>query len=415
MWTYAAIAAALVALAGAAWAIRAAARRLARTGALRGRPAARLAVAAVGGPREEASSVVLSLGLGLTVLAAIGQIDSNLRGAIRQGLPEVAPSYFFLDIQPDQVEGFESILAADPGVTRLETAPMLRGTLTGINGRPAAEVAGDHWILNGDRGLTYAATPPEGTVITEGEWWPEGYSGPPLVSFAADEGAELGLSLGDTVTVNVLGREITLTIASFREVSFEDAGIGFVMLTDPAALAAAPHSAIATVYTEPEAEGRVLREVATAYPNVTAIAVSDAIERVAAIVDGLAGAIRAGAAATLVTGLMVLIGAAAAAEGARVYEAAVLKTLGASRATILSSFALRSALLGAAAGLVALAAGCLGAWAVLTLVMDGTYAVAWTNAAAIILGGIGATLAAGLTFAWRPLAARPARVLRGRE
>ena len=415
VYTAGAVAAALLALTAAAWAIRWLAGRAAGARALRGRTALRLAVGSVAGPRAEVGAVVLSLGLGLTVLAAIGQIDTNLRQSIAEELPEVAPSYFFVDIQPDQVAGFRERLDADAGVSRVEAAPMLRGVITGIRGRPAAEVAGEHWVLQGDRGLTYAATPPEGTEITEGEWWPEGYAGPPLVSFSDEEGRELGLAIGDEITVNVLGRDVTATVASFREVSFETAGIGFVMLMDPAALSGAPHTWIATVYAEPEAEAPILRDLAGAYPNITAIRVRDAIARVSDVLDGLAAAIRYGASMTLLTGFVVLIGAAAAGEGARVYEAAVLKTLGASRATILGSFALRSGLMGAAAGLVALGAGCLGAWAVVTFVMESSYDVAWGNAMLIVGGGIGATLLAGLLFAWRPLAARPAQVLRARE
>ena len=109
-------------------------------------------------------------------------------------------------------------------------------------------------MLSGDRGVTYAATPPAGTVITEGDWWPADYAGPPLMSFAAEEGREMGLKLGDALTVNILGRDLTATIASFRKVEFETMGINFLILIDPAALAGAPHTHIATVYATPEAE-----------------------------------------------------------------------------------------------------------------------------------------------------------------
>ena len=414
-YTAGAVAGALLVLAGAAWLVRRIARASSGARALHGRTALRLAVGSVGGPRAEAGAVVLSLGLGLTVLAAVGQIDRNLRDSIAQELPEVAPSYFFVDIQTDQLDGFYDRVETDPGVSRVEGAPMLRGVITQIDGRPAAEVAGEHWTLQGDRGVTYAAEPPEGTEITEGEWWPAGYDGPPLVSFADEEARELGLGIGSEITVNILGRDIVAEVSSFREVTFETAGIGFIMLMNPGALAAAPHTHIATVYAEEEAEAAILRDLAAAYPNITAIRVKDAIDRVSEVLDGLAAAIRYGASITLLTGFVVLIGAAAAGEGARVYEAAVLKTLGASRATILRSFALRSGLMGAAAGLVALAAGCLGAWAVVTFVMESSYAVAWGNAIGVVLGGIAATLAAGMLFAWRPLAARPAQVLRARE
>ena len=412
LWTAGGVAGALAVLSVAAMGVRWVARRSGR--AARGRPALRAALAAIGGPRAETGAVVLSLGLGLTVLAAIGQVDTNLRSAISRDLPEVAPSFFFLDIQSDQLEGFRDLLSAAPGVGEVESAPMLRGILTRINGRPAEEVAGEHWVLQGDRGLTYAAAPGNST-ITAGTWWPEDYSGPPLVSFATNEGEEMGLELGDVLTINVLGRDLDATVANFREVPFETAGIGFIMTLDPAALAGAPHTHIATVRADPEAEGRILRDVAGAFPNVTAIAVKDAIERVSDVLSSLAAAIRVGAGATLLTGFVVLIGAAAAGEGARTFEAAVLKTLGAPRGTILRSFALRAALLGLAAGLVALAAGCLGAWAVITFVMEGEYRIAWVNAVVVVAGGAALTLLAGLLFAWRPLAARPAGVLRARE
>ncbi|PYE84815.1 ABC transporter permease [Pseudoroseicyclus aestuarii] len=412
VWTAGGIAGALAVLALAAQVMRWLAR-LARPLA-KGRPALRLALAAITARGGETTSVVLSLGLGLSVLAAVGQIDGTLRRAITQEVPAIAPSYFFVDIQPDQIEGFRARLADDPAVTSVDAAPMLRGVVTQINGQPAQEVT-DSWVVQGDRGLTYSAAPPEGTTLTAGTWWPEDYDGPPLVSFSAEEAGEIGLSLGDTVTIDILGRPITAEIASFREVNFETMGIGFVMAMNPAALAGAPHSWIATVYAEQEAEGRILRDLAEAYPNITAIRIRDAIETVSRVVEGIAGAARYGALATLLTGALVLIGAASSGVRARRQEAAVLKTLGASRGRILCSFALRAGLLGAAAGLVALGAGILGGWAVARFVLETEFTVIWPNALVVVLGGALASLLAGLGFALGPLAARPARVLRAQD
>lgn len=413
LWAAGGVAGALLVLALAARGLRWAAARLARRRAVRGRPALRGALAALAGPREEAGAVVLSLGLGLTVLAAIGQVDRNLQGFVRGALPDVAPAFFFVDIQPGQMDAFARTVAGR-GATGIETAPMLRGIITGIGGRPAEEVAGGHWVLQGDRGVTYAAAP-EGREVVEGAWWPEDHAGPPQVSFSAEEGAELGLEIGTALTVNILGRDIEAEIAAFHEVDFATGGIGFVMVMNPAALAGAPHTWIATAQAAPEDEAGILRALGEALPNVTAISVRDAVTRAADVIAGVAGAIRAGALVSLVTGFAVLLGAAAAGIGARVFEAAVLKTLGAERRTILASFALRSALLGAAAGAVALIAGCIGAWAVITYVMQGEYEIAWANALAIVLGGAAMTLVAGLAFAWKPLAARPAGVLRARD
>ena len=403
---------ALAVLALAALALRLAARRLARSSTARGRPALRAALAAIGGPMGDALPVILSLGLGLSVLAATGQIDWNLRRAIATDLPDRAPAFFFVDIQPDQIGPFLDLVNADPAVTGTETAPMLRGVITRINDRPAREVAGDHWVVRGDRGITHAATPGGKTRITAGTFWPPDYTGEPQVSFSAKEGAELGLKLGDRITVNILGRDITATLTSFREVDFSNAGMGFVMTLNPSALAGAPHTHIATVYAPPEAEAAILREVTKTWPNITAIRIREAVDRVAEALSAIATATAWAAAGTLLTGFIVLIGAAAAGERARIHEAAILKTLGATRARILASFALRAGLLGAAAGVVAVAAGGIAGWAVMRFVMEADFVFEPVSALAIVAGGVLANLLAGLAFAARPLSARPAQVLR---
>ncbi|MCE8510484.1 FtsX-like permease family protein [Ruegeria pomeroyi] len=413
LWTLGGIAGALLLLAVAAGAVRALSRAAAPLA--RGRPALRWALASISSPRQGAAPVMLSLGLGLSVLAAVGQIDGTLRNAISGNLPDVAPSYFFVDIQRDQMPGFTARLRNDPGVSRIESAPMLRGIITRINDLPAREVAGNHWVLRGDRGVTYSAELPDTTRLTEGAWWPEDYAGPPLISFAAEEAAEMGLQLGDTLTVNILGRDITARISSFREVDFSTAGMGFIMAMNPAALSGAPHSHIATVYADEATEAAILRDLASSYPNITAIRVRDAIDRASGLLAGLASATSYGAGVSLLTGFLVLIGAAAAGQGARIYEAAVLRTLGASRRRILLSLALRSALLGAAAGTIALAAGILGGWAVSRFVFETSFSVIWPSALTIVLGGVSAVLGASLVFSLSPLATRPARVLRARE
>lgn len=412
VWTIAGIGTAFVVLVAAAALIR----RVARSAAarVRGRPGLRAALASMGSARGEATPVVLSIGLGLTVLATVGQTDANLRAAIARDLPDVAPAFFFIDIQPDQLQPFLDRTRGDPGVSRVDTAPMLRGIITRINDRPAREVAGDHWVLRGDRGVTFGDDPGP-SPVTEGQLWQAGYDGPPQISFAAEEGAEMGLKLGDRLTVNILGRDIEAEITSFRAVDFSTAGIGFVILMNPAALRGAPHTSIATVYAEEASEAGLVADIARDAPNVTAIRVRDAIDRVAAALGSLAAVTAYGASATLATGFAVLIGAAAAGQSARVYEAAVLKTLGATRLQVMASFALRSALLGAAASLVAVVAGAVASWAVMTFVMDSSYAFEPVSALMIVGGGALLTLLAALGFMVAPLARRPAGVLRSAE
>jgi putative ABC transport system permease protein len=230
------------------------------------------------------------------------------------------------------------------------------------------------------------------------------------MSFAAEEARRWASRIGDTMTLNILGRDLTATIANFREVEFETMGINFLIVLDPGALAGAPHTHIATVYAEAEAEAPLLRDLAGAYPNITAVSVREAIDRVSEALDGLTAATRWAAGITLLTGFVVLIGAAAAGERRRTYEAAVLKTLGATRGRILASFALRSAMLGAAAGHrrdPRRRARRLGGHDLRD--GRGSYRFEPVSAVLIVTGRRAASLLAGLAFALRPLAARPAQ------
>ncbi|MCY4197969.1 MAG: drug:proton antiporter [Rhodobacteraceae bacterium] len=412
LWTAVGLIGSLIVLGFMATCVRRAARHLGRSGFLRNLTELRLAMGSIGGPHSDAGPAILSLGLGLTILAAVGQIASNLETTISRNIPERAPSYFVIDIQNHQFDSFTRLVNSAHRVSQLDTAPMLRGIISRINGVDAIEAAGPHWVLRGDRGVSYAAHPPEGTVITAGEWWPETYSGKPLVSFADDEARELGLRINDILTLNILGRDIDVQVANFREVEFESMGIGFVMIVNPAAIAAAPHTHIATIYAEGDDNQTLFRQIASTFPNVTIISVAEGIARAAQILNGLATAITYGSGVTLATGLVVLIGTAAAGERRRIYEAAILKTLGATRRRILTALALRAAILGIAAGLVATVAGGIAGWAVLTFVMDSAYQFKPIAAAVIVLAGGMASLVASLLFAWRPLQVKPSRILR---
>ncbi len=414
-WVVAGVALALAVLRVVAEGVRRLAARLATMNAVRGRPVLRLALSGLGGPGGEVRSAVLALGLGLTTLAAIGQIDHNLRAAIGQELPERAPAFFLIDIQSHQLEGVLAALEGVEGIGEVSTAPMLRGIVTQLAGVPAGEAEIDPeaaWILRGDRGVSYAAAPPQGTELLAGDWWDASYAGPPLVSFSEEHARELRIGIGDTISVSILGREITAEIASLRRVDFSDLGINFLMIFDPGAFAGAPHTHIATVYAPPSAEGAILSAIGRAYPNVTAVGVREAIGRVSEGLGQIAAAARWASLVTIAVGLVVLLGAAAAGARARTYEASVLKVIGATRPRILEALALRSALTGAAAGFVAILFGAAAAWGVITFVLDADFAFEPVSAVAVVVGGAMASLLAGLVFAWPALAARPARILR---
>jgi putative ABC transport system permease protein len=378
-------------------------------------PGLRLALANLYRPGAPTASVVMSLGLGLTVLVAIALIEGNLLTEVRERLPENAPSYFFLDIQPDQVATFDHLVATTPGVLGSERVPSLRGRITRLDGVPVekARVAPEaQWAIRSERGLTYAATLPRGSRVVEGAWWPADYHGPPLVSFDEELAHGMGLKVGDTITVNVLGREVTARIANLRRIEWLSLGINFTLVFAPGILEGAPHTFLATVRAAPIREEQLERVVTDALPNVSAIRVRDALAAVGRIFESIAEAVRLTAGVTLLAGTLVLAGAIAAGHRRRVYDAVVLKVLGATRRDITRAFLLEYGLLGAITAMVSAILGTLAAWLVLTRVMHADWLFLPTSVLATAALATLLTIVLGFVGTWRALGAKAAPLLR---
>ena len=378
-------------------------------------PGLRLALANLYRPGAPTAGVVASLGLGLTVLVAIALIEGNIGDTIDERLPEHAPSFFFIDIQPDQVAAFDALVKATPGVSQMARVPSLRGRLVKLNGVPIEQAVVKpeaQWAAQSERGLTYTATPPEGARIVAGQWWPADYRGPTLVSMDAEVAKGMGLGIGDTVTVDVLGREVTATIASLREIDWTSLGINFVLVFSPGILDGAPQMHIATARVPPETETALERAVTDRFPNVSAIPVKDALAALSQIIGAIATALRATAAITLLAGTLVLAGAVAAGHRRRVYEAVVLKVLGATRRDVTRAFLIEYGLLGLATAALAALLGTVAAYLVLTRIMhqDWTFLPAATLSTAMLATVL--TLAVGYIGTWRALGAKAAPYLR---
>lgn len=346
--------------------------RIARNWPRPAAPWARLGLGNLHRPGAPGPLMLVSVGLGLSTLAAVAMIQGNLRNQVVAQMPTRAPSFFFIDIQSNQLATFTALLGATPGVAEVKHVPSLRARIVAVNGVPAERVVATpdtQWALRGDRGLTYTATPPEGTQLTAGAWWAADYAGPPLVSFDGQLAAGWGVKLGDTIRINVLGRDIDLTVANLRQISWRTLGINFALITSPGLLAQAPHTHIATVRANPDVQGALLRAVGDALPNVTGIRVEDVLRSVAAVLDQLAVALTATGGVTLVAGILVLAGAVAAGQARRVREAVLLKTLGASRAQIRAAWLTEFGALGLAAGVLAAAVGSAAAWGVVRFVL----------------------------------------------
>jgi putative ABC transport system permease protein len=408
-----------VLLRGIASVVMALARRAPRSGLTM----VRLAVANIHRPGTLTPSVVLSLGLGLAVLVTITQIDGNLRRQFMAALPERAPSFYFIDIPSSVSDRFTAFLKQQAPQAKIEDVPMLRGRIVAARGVKAEDLKPAHdaeWVLQSDRGLTYTGEVPKGSKVVEGKWWGPDYKGPPLVSFEKKLADGLGLKLGDTVVVNVLGRDITATISNMRSVDWQNLGINFVLVFSPNAFRGAPHTHIATL-TEPHdsaAQGHavsdtaIVKAVADAFPMVTSVRVREALETIGTVVTNLVMAIRGASAVTLISAILVLGGALAAGHRHRVYDAVILKTLGATRLRLLGAYALEYLMIGAATAVFGVAAGSVAAWLIVTRLM--TLGFAWQagSAAVVVLVALIVTVGLGLAGTLVALSQKPASVLR---
>jgi len=375
----------------------------------------RLALANLHRPGAPTGSVVMSLGLGLTVLVTVALIESNLGRQITKSLPERAPGYFFIDIQNDQVTAFEKTVSKVSGFREMRRTPMLRGRVTRLDGETAKSenvAENGRWILRGDRGVTWARELPEGETIVAGDWWPTDYTGPQLVSLSANSAAALGLGIGDTITINILGRNVTGEIANLRDVRWGTLRMNFLFMFSPGVLENAPQTHLATVHADPEREAGIETAVAAAFPNVTTIRVRDVLETVNGFLGKLGLAIRMTAGIAIIAGTLVLAGAVAAGHRRRVYDSVVLKVLGATRRRIIGTLLLEYGLLGVITALIASVIGSFAAWAVVTKVMKFDFSFDPLAVVAAALIAIVVTLALGFYGTWRALGQKAAPLLR---
>ncbi len=375
----------------------------------------RLALSNIHRPGSNAGSVVVSLGLGLSVLIAVALIEGNLSHQVNERLPKQAPAFFFIDIQPDQVADFDATVTGFAGTSGFKRMPSLRGRIVEIDGVPVEQAnvsAESRWAINGDRALTSSATLTEGSIITDGHWWPDKYSGPPLISLDKGLAKGFGVGLGDTLTLNVLGRRISGTIASLREIDWRSLRFDFAIIFAPGPLEGAPHTHIAAVEAPAALEDELEEAVASKFTNITAIRVREALAAASGILAGIGQAVRGTSLITILAGALVLAGTIAAGQRRRIYTSVVFKVLGATRASLLKAFVIEFGILGLTTGVVAAAIGTLTSWAVMVFLMQSDWiflpaVVSWTVAICLLV-----TISAGFFGTWRALGEKASSHLR---
>ncbi len=407
----AAVAGVLLVLAGFGWVVRRGAARLPRPR----RPLLRLAIAALYRPGARTGTLVVALGLGLTLFVLLAAIRTSIDANIARTVPQRAPALFALDVPPAREAEFRRVVEGVAIHPVIRTVPAMRGTITGYGTTRVADLKtlpDGAWALRGERGLTYSATLPEGSELTAGKWWPRDYAGPPLVSIDARLADVLALKIGDPISYSLLGVERSARIASSRRISWDTLGFNYVMVFSPNAIEDAPHNLAATIDLAPGQEGMVMRALLPRFPSVSVIEVRGVIGQIRDIVSQMATAITAAASVAILAGIAVLIGAIAAAREARTYDGVILRTLGATRLQVLGVQALEYAFLSIVLSALALLLGLGGAWYVVTQLFSFEWLPDYAVVLATLVGGAAMTMAIGLLGAWPILGARPASALR---
>jgi putative ABC transport system permease protein len=378
----------------------------------------RLAIANIYRPGALTPTVVMSLGLGLAVLVTITQIDGNLRRQFLAALPDRAPSFYFIDIPAGDADRFSAFLKQTAPGSTVEEVPMLRGRIVAARGVQAEDLkpsTDSEWVLQSDRGLTATGEIPKGSKIVEGKWWGPDYDGPPLISIEKKIADGLKLGIGDEIVVNVLGRDIPARIGNMRTIDWQGLGINFVLVFSPNTFKGAPHTHIATLTeAHPDAAGdaAIIKSVADAFPMVTTVRVREALETIGTVITNLVLAIRGASAITLISAMLVLGGALAAGHRHRVYDAVILKTLGATRARLLGAYALEYLMIGLATAVFGVIAGSVAAWLIVTRLMTLSFVWQAGSAAIVVAAALFVTVGLGLLGTLLALNQKPAAVLR---
>jgi putative ABC transport system permease protein len=377
----------------------------------------RQAVANVYRPGSHAGVVLVSLGLAVMLIVAVALLEQSLRAELKDRGPERSPAFFFIDIQPDQVPPFTR-LVTDLARHAPELTPVVRSRLAAINGAAVADdprqKREEIWYLSREYVLTWAAEPPAHNNVTAGRWWTaEEARAEPLISVEEEIAKNLGVAIGGTLGFDVQGVTVQARVVNLRRVDWQSFNTNFFVIFSQGALDGAPSTWIATARAAPSNEGAVQSAVTAAFPNVTAIPVREVLERIAAVLDQIALAIRLLAGVSIATGLIVTAGALGVSRHQRLYQSVILKTLGATRGFVASVFAVEYALLGAAAGLCGGILAAALAWGVCRWALD----IGWAGSPLTVAGGFAAAtlLALGVGFlgTFRLLGKKPLGVLRG--
>jgi putative ABC transport system permease protein len=353
-----------------------------------------------------------AFGIGLMVLLLLTLVRTGLLEQWRATLPEDAPNRFLINIQPQEADGVREFLAERFG--RGELVPLIRARITAINGQPVAEMSfaapRAQAFIDRESNLSTARRPSPDNRVVAGRWWPSGDEAE--VSVEVDFARDLGISLGDRMEFDIAGERLDVKVTSLREVQWDSFNPNFFMLFPPGLMEGYPLTYISSIYVDRARRGDVL-ELVRGYPSVTVIDVEAAIEQVRDVMDQASLAVQYVFLFALGAGILVMLAVVQSTREERLYESAMLRTLGARRRVVLAGVAVEFAALGVISGVLA-AAGASGvAWLLarrvfqLEFIADPLVWVAGLLAGLLVVGGTG--VLATRTVVTHP----PVNVLRG--
>ena len=344
-------------------------------------------------PGHQTDVILLAVGLGAFFILGVRGLEANLVRDFSLQLGDDAPDIFLLDVQQDQRARVTRIIdehnGAMPGPTMM---PVLHARVTGVRGAEVQlegvqDVRGRGGLAR-EYTVTYRAHTEANEQIVEGRWWSEPVPGAlPEVSIEQEVRDRYDIQVGDEMRFDILGRVVRARVASVRRVDFREfRSGGFVFVFRPDTFAGAPHSYMGTAQgpVDAAARGRMIASIVRESPNVTVVDLREVLQTF----RGIAGAVTKGVTAVgglvLVSGLLILIGAVSATKFRRVYEVAILRTLGAGSGVVAAVLCMEYGLLGAIAGGMGAAGSIALSWAVATVVLD----MPWDPAAGMVASGV---------------------------
>jgi putative ABC transport system permease protein len=389
-------------------------RRLARNVPPLPWPGLRVGMANIHRPGSPGVSLVFALGFGLTALTAVTMVNAALHRSLSTELAEQAPVFFFMDIRPQEVEDFRTQVLSMPGVGRLDLRPMIRGHITAIKDVPVEKAVVSEevrWAVRGDRGLSYGPDFPAGNTLLRGTWWEKDYAGPPLISLTSDLARGFDMDIGDRLSLNVLGRTLTGTVANIRDANWQSLAMQFAIIFSPGVLESAPQNWLGAVY-DVDQDELLFRRVTDEFPDVAVVSVREVLENAAAMMRRMARIFQVMAGLALVVGFLVLAGAFSADQHRRIYDSVVYKVCGATRRDILMVLVAEFSLAGLFAGFGGLVLGTLAAWGVVRGLLHLPFRPDLILSLFTVSAGTGISLFTGLLGTWRALGREAAPLLR---